>query len=379
MASNQSSTQGERGRADAGEIGRRVAISSLTWGLVWLGLIILAFLAWQLRVVLAMVFLAILLAAAMRNPVRIIEGWGLPRVAGVAISYLLLLAVLGLGIWLIVPPLVEQASSFVQNLPDTIDRLLGWVRDTAAPILPGDAVQQAIDGVRSSLDQFLPGIQSALQVPLVVVGVLINVVLILFLSAFLILDGQSMWDAILGYVHPERRQRMRAIGESVMGKLGSYVIGQLVIMTFTGVGSALGMLIIGVPYVLPLGFLAFITEAIPLAGPWIAGIPITLVAFVQSPLQGIFMGAWILALQQLEGYVMVPIVQKRAIQVSSTIVLLAVVAGGAVAGVLGALIAIPLVAVSQVIMREVVLPARRNTWQEGQPEAEGGPSDTDSA
>lgn len=357
MPSNQAASQ----RANI----PNVAASASTWGLVWLAIIVLAYLAWQLRVVLAIVFLAVLLAAAMRHPVRLLEGVGLPRVAGVAVSYLLLLAIVGLGIWLIVPPLVEQAGSFASSLPMTIDRLLGWLRDTAAPFLPGDGVQEAISGLRSSLDQVLPGVQSALQVPLVVAGVLVNVVLVLFLSAFLILDGASIRDAALGYLHPDRRPRLRSLADTMLDKLGSYVIGQLVIMSFTGLGAALGMIVLGVPYVLPLGFLAFLTEAIPLAGPWIGGIPIALVAFTQSPLQGILMGAWILVLQQVEGYVLVPIVQKRAIQVSATVVLLAVVAGGAVAGVLGALIAIPIVAVTQVVFSEVVLPARRRTWQEG--------------
>ena len=88
------------------------------------------------------------------------------------------------------------------------------------------------------------------------------------------------------------------------------------------------------------------------------------------------MGAWILVLQQIEGYVLVPIVQKQAIRVSATVVLLAVVAGGTIAGILGALIAIPIVAVTQVIFSEVVLPARRESWQNGYSEgaeADGAP------
>lgn len=354
---------------------RSSALSAATWGLVLLAVILGAYLLWQLRVVLALVFVAILLAAAIRAPVGWLQGRGLPRVLAVVLVYLAIAVVAGLGVWLIVPPLVEQASAFVANLPETVETLLNWLRSTFAGIFPGDAVQQTIDGARSSFDQILPGIQSALQVPLVVVGVLVNVVLIIFLSIFLLLDGRSMWLAMLGYVHPDTRDRADAVGGTIMGKLGAYVIGQLVIMSFTGLGAVIGMLIIGVPYVLPLGFLAFITEAIPLVGPWIGGAPIVAVAFVQSPLQGLLMAGWILLLQQVEGYVLVPFVQRRAIQVSPTIVLLAVVAGGTVAGVLGALIAIPLVAVTQVVMNEVVLPARRRTWGEGRPKSAEAGSD----
>lgn len=355
---------------ESGDLVKRSAISAATWGVVLLAIGLGAYLLWQLRVVLALVFVAILLAAAIRGPVGWLQDRGLPRVAAVVLPYLLIAAIAGLGVWLLVPPLVEQARAFIDDLPGTVETLLSWLRSTVGGIIPGDAIQDAMDGVRSSFEQILPGIQSALQVPLVVVGVLVNVVLIIFLSIFLLLDGRSMWVAMLGYFRPERRERADAIGETVMGKLGSYVIGQLVIMTATGVGAAIGMLIIGVPYVLPLGFLAFLTEAIPLVGPWIGGAPIVAVAFVQSPLQGLLMAGWIFLLQQVEGYVLVPFVQRRAIQVSPTIVLLAVVAGGTIAGVLGALIAIPLVAVTQVVMHEVVLPARRQTWQDGETPSE---------
>lgn len=345
---------------------RRAALTAATWGIVLLAIVLAAYLIWELRVVLSLVFLALLLAAAIRGPVNRLASLGLPRVVGVVVVYLVVLAVAALGVWLIVPPLVEQASALFENLPQTIEALLGWLRSTLGPLVPGSAIQDAMEGIRSSLDQVLPGIQSALRVPLVVAGVLVNVVLIIFLSIFLILDGGSMWNALLGYFPPEQRERMRGIGETVMSKLGSYVVGQLVIMSATGVGAVVGMLIIGVPYALPLGFLAFLTEAIPLVGPWIGGAPIIAVAFVQSPLQGLLMAGWILLLQQVEGYVLVPFVQKKAIQVSPTIVLLAVVAGGTIAGVLGALIAIPIVAVTQVLVREVVLPARRRTWQDGE-------------
>lgn len=354
----------ERHPVDRGLV-RSSAISAAVWGLVLVGVVLGAFLLWQLRVVLALVFVAVLLAAATRAPVGWLAGRGLPRVVAVVLVYLAIALVAGLGVWLIVPPLVEQASAFIANLPQTIETLLSWVRSTFGGIIPGDAVQQAIDGVRSSFTQILPGIQSALQVPLVVVGVLVNVVLIIFLSIFLLLDGRSMWLAILGYFHPETRDRADAVGETIIQKLGAYVSGQLVIMSATGLGAVVGMLLIGVPYVLPLGFLAFLTEAIPLVGPWIGGAPIVAVAFAESPLQGLLMAGWILLLQQIEGYVLVPFVQRRAIQVSATVVLLAVVAGGTIGGVLGALIAIPLIAAIQVFMREVVLPARRRGWQGG--------------
>ncbi len=135
-------------------------------------------------------------------------------------------------------------------------------------------------------------------------------------------------------------------------------------MAITGLGTALGMLVLGVPFPLPLGLLAFLTEAIPMVGPYIAGVPIVLIAFSESPITGVLMAAWIFGLQQLEGYVLAPSILRHAVDLSPVIILLAIVAGGTLAGVLGALIAVPLVAALQVLVREVVLPLRRASWEQ---------------
>lgn len=373
---------GARARPSGDTVGdlalRRTAQVAATWGLVWLGLLLLALLVWQLRVILALVFLAILLSAALRRPVDGLERLRLPRVAAVLTTYLVLLAILALVAWLVVPPLVEQAAELIMALPETAEQVLGWVSSSLAPLIPGNALERMIEDIPARLGEAIPDLQSVLAVPLVVIGVLVNLVVVVFLSAFLVLDGGGLWRTALDYLEPDRRERLTAIGHNVVDKLGSYVAGQLVVMAVTGVGVAVGMLIFGVPFVVPLAFLAFLAEAIPIAGPFISGVPIVLIAFLEGPITGLLMAGWIFALQQLEGYVLIPLVQNKAIQVSPTIIILGVVAGATLGGVLGAVIAIPLIAVVQVVMSEVVLPERRRSWQrsEGQqgaaPTPDGG-------
>ena len=343
---------------------RRAATVALAWGLVGLGLVGLAYLAWQVRVLLALLFLAILLATALRRPVSLSESVGAPRLLGVLGVYLVLVVAAILVLWLVVPPLIEQGASFVQSLPQAVDDIFGWLRGLLRSVVPGDRVQQTVEGIQSALADLLPPIEAVLQVPLLFAGILVNIGLIIFLSAFLLLDGRSLFEAVLRYVEPERRDRLREVGTTIADRLGAYIVGQLVVMLVVGVGAMIGMVVLGVPYVLPLGFIAFITEAIPLIGPWIGGAIVVLVAFTVGPFEGVAMAAWYLVLQQLEGNVLVPIVQKRAIEVSPTIVLFATTAGGVIAGILGALLAIPLVAVVEVVMQEVVLPARRLSWGE---------------
>jgi predicted PurR-regulated permease PerM len=119
------------------------------------------------------------------------------------------------------------------------------------------------------------------------------------------------------------------------------------------------MWVLDVPFAVPLGALSFITAAIPLAGAFIAGGPIVLVALTVSPGTGLLMAAWLVVLQQLEGSVITPYIQGRVVNLSAIAVLLGVLAGTSVAGIVGGIIAIPLVAVADVVLRDIVFPLRR--------------------
>ncbi|HEX2221922.1 MAG TPA: AI-2E family transporter, partial [Candidatus Limnocylindria bacterium] len=149
-----------------------------------------------------------------------------------------------------------------------------------------------------------------------------------------------------------------------------YVRGQLLVMAVIGVGSAIGMVVVGLiaagsplPFAVPLGALSFVSAAIPMAGAFIAGAPIVLVALTVSPLAALLMLAWLVVLQQLEGSVITPIVHGRAVALSAVAVLLGVLAGTSIAGIVGGIIAIPVVAVGDVVLRDIVFPLRERSRQ----------------
>jgi predicted PurR-regulated permease PerM len=196
------------------------------------------------------------------------------------------------------------------------------------------------------------------RLPLTVAGILLNVVLVLFLSVLMLLERDNARAWAQRFVSPQDQPLTHEVSVNALAKLGAYVRGQLLIMTITGVGTFLGMWIIGVPFAFPLSLLAFIGEAIPMAGAFIAGGPIVLLALLQSPLQGLFMLIWLVVMQQLQGFIVVPIIQGRAVQLSPVVVLLSVLAGASLGGIVGAIIAIPVVAVADVVIRDVVFPLR---------------------
>ncbi|HEX6129901.1 MAG TPA: AI-2E family transporter, partial [Candidatus Limnocylindria bacterium] len=211
-------------------LSRDAARTAATWAVVWLAFALLAWLAWQLKVILALVFVAILLAAAISQPVHLLERrLGLPRIAAVVACYLVLLAIAAGAVWLIVPPLVQQAAALVAAIPEISSRVIEWTREAVSPLVPSDAFDEALNALPARIGEVLTG-QGVIGAPLVLIGIVVNVVIVVFLSAFLVIDGGSLWKAILGYAAPERRDRLSTVAGNVVDRLGSYVSGQLLIM-----------------------------------------------------------------------------------------------------------------------------------------------------
>ncbi len=326
--------------------------------LVVAGVAFAAYLAWQLRQLIILAFLGVLFAAALYGPTRFFERRGWPRILSVVTVYLILIGVFALVIALIFPPLISQAVGLADDLPQLVEDLrgsaIGFI-DTVAGEGQGETV---VDSVTAGAGDVAPDWGALVRLPLTVAGILLNVVLVLFLSVLMLLERDNARAWAQRFVSPQDQPLTHEVSVNALAKLGAYVRGQLLIMTITGVGTFLGMWIIGVPFAFPLSLLAFIGEAIPMAGAFIAGGPIVLLALLQSPLQGLFMLIWLVVMQQLQGFIVVPIIQGRAVQLSPVVVLLSVLAGASLGGIVGAIIAIPVVAVADVVIRDVVFPLR---------------------
>lgn len=337
---------------------RSVAGITFRASLVVVGVVLAAYLLYQLRLLLILVFLAILLAAGLYGVVRFFERF-LPRVLAVLLTYVLLIGAFGLVVFLIFPPLVQQVVEFADDAPRIADELrLGAISLVDGVVGQGRG-EEIIDSVTSGAQGSLPEIGSLLSVPLTLAGILTNLLVVLFLSALMLIERDRTRDWVLEFVEERDQAAVIGVAQNALLRLGAYVRGQLLVMAIIGVGSALGMFVLGVPFAVPLGALSFITAAIPLAGAFIAGGPIVLVALTVSPGTALLIAAWLVVLQQLEGSVITPYIQGRVVNLSAIAVLLGVVAGTSIAGIVGGIIAIPLVAVADVVLRDIVFPLRR--------------------
>ena len=343
---------------------RSVAGIAFRATLVVIGVLLAAWLLYQLRLLVIIVFLAILLAAGVYGLVRLFERW-LPRIPAVAVSYLILLGAFGLVLFLIFPPLVQQAVDLADDVPRLADDLRAGAISIIDSVAPGEG-ESFVDSLTEGAGDALPEIGTVLSVPLTVAGIFANLLIVVFLSALMLIERDRARGYFLNFIEEQDREAVMDTVRRALTKLGAYVRGQLLVMTVIGVGSAIGLVVIGylvqgepLPFAVPLAALSFITAAIPIAGAFLAGGLIVLVSLTVSVAAAGLILVWVVVLQQLEGSVITPYVQGRVVNLSAVVVLVAVVAGTSLAGIVGGIIAIPTVAVIDVVIRDVVFPLRR--------------------
>lgn len=339
-----------------------LVVSAFRVSLVVLAVVAGVYFAFQLREVLIIGFVALILAAGLVAPVSWLEERGVPRLLALAATYLAVIAVLAVIVLLIVPPLSSQVTELIRELPDLADQLFVAIEPWAAALGAPTDVEEALEALRGRIGDLRGLVDDLATVPLLVISALFGLLAAVFLSALMLIERDRARDWLLRFVAPGQRDDALALGRKATLRLGAFVRGQLFVMTIVGTVTAIGLTLLGVPFALPLGLLAFATEIIPIAGAFIAATPIVLIAFLESPIQGIVALVGFFIIQQIESYVLIPVVQGRVIEISALVALLAVLAGGALAGIIGALLAIPFVAVATVVVEDVILPWRRRQF-----------------
>lgn len=304
---------------------------------------------------LALLVLGIAISAAIAPLVSFL-GRRMPRALAAILVYLVGLALLVGALSIIIPPLVRQAREISIQAPELIaqaQQLFEWER------LPFP-----------SLDAILPqlGALSAMiiRLPIGLASSLLEILLVLIISLYLVIEAPNLERFALSLVPAERETRLRSLLHEMTNAMGGYIRGVLVSAVLVGFFTYLGLLVIGVDFPLVLGLLAGLFEVIPYLGPVLAAIPIVIIALLESTTKAIIVVVFFIILQQVESYVIVPNVMRSQTKVSPLLVILAIVAGSTLGGLLGVLIAIPVVAALRVFVREVIAPAIRR--QTGAPE-----------
>jgi predicted PurR-regulated permease PerM len=329
---------------------------------------------WVTRDVLIWVAIALFLAMALNPAVDWVQARGLRRrAAAVGVVFIgTVLAVIAVGA-LFVPTLVREANDFADAVPGYVDDLTAGRGPLGFLERDYQIVEKIRDAIEKSGAAGVLGLTgTAVAVTKSVVSAVVAVLTIAFLTLFMLLEGPT-WVERLYSLLPERSQpRWRQVGSDVYRTVGGYVTGNLAISVVAGVTSTIVLLILGVPFAVALGLLVAILDLIPLAGATIAALLVSTVGFLHSVTAGIVLIAFFLLYQQFENHVLQPLVYGRTVQLSPLVVLIAVLMGAKLAGVVGALGAIPIAGTIQVILIDWLAHRRQQILEPSAPPGTAG-------
>src|SRR5690242_10597381 len=309
---------------------------------------------WIARHVIAWVVIALFLALALDPLVGWIERRGrLKRGPAIAITYVIAIIVIAAMGATFVPKLVDEVNGFVQALPNYVHDLthgrgrLGFL-ETKYHVV--EKVQEQVKKGGASKVLGLSG--AALSVTKSVITIVAATVTIVFLTFFMLLEGREWVERVYSLFPDRSQERWRRVGHDIYRTVGGYVTGNILISLIAGTSATIVLVIMGVPYAVALGLLVGILDLIPLAGATVAGIVVVVVAFLHSVPAGIVLAIFVIVYQQVENHFLQPVIYGRTVQLSPLAVLISVLVGAELAGILGALAAIPVAGSLQVIVRD---------------------------
>jgi predicted PurR-regulated permease PerM len=315
----------------------------------------------RLTTTLTLLIVSMFLALALNPIVDAIVERGVRRAGSVAVVFTGLLVVFVLIGFLVIPPVVVQGTELAQQTPNYIEDLLGssWVRELDKSY---DVIDKVRDEVQARMtdQQFLEGVLGGLLgAGRAVLNGVFQVFTVLVLTLYFLSSLPRVKHAAYAMVPATRRPRVESLSEEIMRRTGSYAIGQVVIATLNAILSYLMMRIVGIPYAAVLAVTVGLLGLIPMIGATLGAAVVCLVAFFDEPKKALIALVYYLVYQQLENYVVAPRVMQHTVSVPGPVTIVAALAGAALLGVLGALLAIPVAAGLLLLYEEVLVPKQR--------------------
>jgi predicted PurR-regulated permease PerM len=321
-------------------------------------LLVLAGTLWVLMRVISAVqlvvlaFVAALLMTALLQPtVSRLQRYGVPRGLATALTAILGFVIMGLIGWFVTWQVMENIDNLSDEIQDGIDELRRWLLNSPFHVTE-DQINDIAKNLREAISANTEEITSAgLEGVTVIVEALTGILLTMFATLFLLYDGKRIWQWTLKLVPAAARPGVAGAGPRAWGTLTAYVRGTVIVALIDAIFIGLGIFFLDVPMAVPLAVFIFLFSFIPLVGAVVSGALAVVVALVT---QGVFTAVMtlvvVLAVQQIEGHILQPFILGRAVRVHPLAVVLSVAAGGLVAGIGGAVVAVPLVAVANTVV-----------------------------
>jgi predicted PurR-regulated permease PerM len=304
---------------------------------------------------LVLIFIALFLAIGLNPAVVRLRKWGIPRGGAVAIVALAVVGLLAGAIVALIPPLVSQTTQLINNVP-------GYIESLQRNETVNNLVQRydVVNKVKSALDAGTVGnaVGGVVGGAKLRCGTIFNVLTVLVLTIYFMASFDRIREGGYSLVPASRRTRVRLLTDEILTKVGAYMVGALMIAVVAGASSFVLTMILGLAYPFALAVVVAVCDLIPQIGATLGAVIVSLVGFAHSLTAGVVCIVFFIIYQQVENYLIYPTVMRRSVKVSDVAAVVAALLGVALFGVIGALVAIPMVAAVQLIIREVIVPSQ---------------------
>jgi predicted PurR-regulated permease PerM len=288
--------------------------------------------------------LALMLAAAMTPLAESGEKKKISRPVTVLLIYAtvaLLYLVLGTALF---PAIKEQGRTLIQNVPADIENFTRWYENVLA--FAGDKADLVTFSQSDSKEFAIKAFNRTIDISTGIFGLILNSALVLFLAAYFVIQAKSLWKEIFRWIPPDLHERASSLIQPLQDRLGGYVRGQILVATAVAIFFVTGLSILHVNYALTLGAVAGLLNIVPYIGSFAAACFSILVAFNQSPVLGLLVLILFAVEQWIESNFIVPILLGRHVELHPLAVLIAMIIGATLAGIAGAIVAIPIVSIA---------------------------------
>jgi predicted PurR-regulated permease PerM len=335
-----------------------ISIAALTGIVLWC--------AYLVRDVLLLIYVSGLLAVGFSPIVRLIERQKalpigtqrFPRWLAILVLYLILIGALtGIG-FMVFPPLANQAQQFWAAFPDMFERVQDFLIGKGL-LKEHYTLTEAVK--RAPATGGGEAVGTVLGAVVGVVGGLFGLLTILILTFYILIEADSLQRTMLHLFPASDRTRVAAVSREITIKVSAWLGGQLLLGAIIGITSAIGLWLLGIPFFYVLALISGVGELIPVVGPFLSAIPAIAVAATVSINKVLLVILFFVLQQQFENHVLVPKVMQRQVGVSPVTVIVALLIGGKLLGIVGAILAVPTAAILQVVILEIMASREKRT------------------
>ncbi|MGA1835862.1 AI-2E family transporter [Herbiconiux sp. 11R-BC] len=320
--------------------------------------IALGFAFTQLSTVVICILASLFLALGLDPLVRWLTRRHIPRGWSIVIVFVIVIAFAVLVFFLVIPAVVAQTTELITNLPAAVKSVTHeqWFIQVFGDSVDTQKLVQDLENYLADPNNLATLTGGVLKIGLALVNGISAAILVLVLTLFFLGSLEAVKSSFYVLVPMSRRAGVISITDQIVQSIGKYVSGQVILAGTNGVFGFIAMVLIGVPYAGALAVVCFLLALIPLVGTIISAVIVTFIALTVSPTTAIFIGIYFLVYMQVEAYVFSPRVMNKAVDVPGILVVIGALVGGTLLGVLGALIAVPVVASMLIIIKQVIVP-----------------------